>query len=187
MGVNSIVAVNYNTTDVDLTQSRRLSPEESLLNYKELAASVFGEAEETALKYPSLNLKVPDEHGLRGPFPADPQIFDGDVCTNPWETAYIDTLSTGRWMQFCCTFMTNHSPLTNFDFDRPFEEVWNSNFMQWVRQNSIPGSLNPSCAFCRSHNLSDSANNDGRKKAILRGQKLYEKHIGINNVFGDDF
>lgn len=187
MGVNDIVAFNYNTTDIDTMQSRRLPPEEGLLYHKELSTRIFKEAEETARRYPGLTLKLPGKQGLKGPFPADPDCFDGSVCTNPWKTAYIDTLSTGRWIQFCCTFLTNHSHLTRFDFDRPFEEVWNSDFMQWVRRTSLPDNLNPSCAFCMSHDLSNPENNITRKKAVLEGQEMYEKYSGQHNSFGESF
>lgn len=187
MGVDNIVLVNYNTTDADITQSRRLPPGESLLYHKDLSAAIFKEAQAISRKYPSLTLTLPKTKGLKGPFPADADVFDKVVCTNPWKTTYIDTLTSGRWMQFCCTFLTNHSPLTRFDFDRSFEEVWNSEFMQWVRRTSVPTNLNPSCAFCMSHDLSNPENNKARKKAAREGQKIYEKYTGQNEIFGEDF
>lgn len=187
MGVDNIVLFNYNTTDTDLRQSRRLPCEESLLYHKDISEEIFKEAKEVSRKYSTLTLKLPDMKGLQGPFPADVDVFDKAVCTNPWKTAYIDTLTSGRWMQFCCTFLTNHSPLTTFDFDQPFEKVWNSEFMQWVRRASLDGNLNPSCAFCKSHDLSNPQNNDARKKAVVEGQKIYEKYVGQKGIFGEEF
>ncbi len=186
LGVNNIVATNYTTTDLDLTQNRRLPCSESLLNHKELADGVYERAHEVAKKYEHLTLKVPAPEGLRGPFPSNADVFDGEVCTNPWKTAYISPLSEGRWMTFCCTYMTNHSPLTAYDYDRPFDEVWNGDYMQWVRSRSVPGKLNPSCAFCKSRDLSDSANNEARKRAVLLGQHQYEEYSGLEDAFGEE-
>ncbi len=185
LGVDDIVVLNYNTTDKDITVSRRLSPDENLHNHKELAHSAFERASQAADKHPNLTLTLPGQQGLRGPFPGGGYAFDGSVCPNPWSTVYIDTFEGGRWLQFCCTFLTDHSRLTAFDFERPFEDVWNGDFMQWIRQGSLPESRHPSCEFCMSHDLSNPDNNVMRKQASLAGQTQYDEYAGTNNVFGE--